>query len=74
MRAAGIATRRGIRCAHHEPAYRREPWRAGSAGLAESERLERSVLILPLYPQMTDAEQDEVVARLTAAVAGVATA
>ena len=74
MRAAGIATRRGIRCAHHEPAYRIEPWRAGPGGLPESERLERSVLILPLYPQMTDAEQDEVIARLTTVVGEVTTA
>jgi perosamine synthetase len=74
MRAAGIATKRGIQCAHREPAYRVEPWRAGAAGLPESERLERSALILPLYPQMTDAEQEEVVDRLTAIVAGVTTA
>jgi dTDP-4-amino-4,6-dideoxygalactose transaminase len=68
----GIATRRGIRCAHLEPAYATEPWKAGPGGLTESERASDRSLVLPLYPQMTDAEQDEVAAGLAAALTGVA--
>lgn len=68
----GIATRRGIMCAHLEPAYANEPWkcgcgdhpssRAGScACLSSSEAAQEKGIILPLYPQMTETEQDCVV-------------
>lgn len=64
----GIATRRGIMCAHREPAYRTEPHRiAGS--LAESEALQDHTIILPLFHQITDAEQDRVAETLAQAVA-----
>jgi len=54
----GISARRGIMAAHLEPAY------AGlsSAPLPVTERLTRDSLILPLFPGMTEEEQDKVVA------------
>ncbi len=66
----GIATRRGIMCAHREPAYA-DPatWRCAQSAceprgncpnLAESERAQRHGVILPLFPQMTEAQQDQV--------------
>jgi perosamine synthetase len=59
--ARGIHTRRGVMCAHREPAYRdlalRQP-------LPVSEYLQDHSIILPLYPEMTDAELDQVVAAL----------
>jgi dTDP-4-amino-4,6-dideoxygalactose transaminase len=64
----GIATRRGVMCAHREPAYRHEEWRAGSR-LVESEAAADRCILLPLYPQLTDAEQQEVVDALRAACA-----
>jgi dTDP-4-amino-4,6-dideoxygalactose transaminase len=60
-----IATRRGIMCAHKEPAYvNHEPWSCGSQSLVESEKAQTQCVILPLYPQMLDSEQDRVVETL----------
>jgi dTDP-4-amino-4,6-dideoxygalactose transaminase len=56
----GIATRRGVMCAHREPAYCHEPWRAGSR-LHESELAAERCILLPLYTQLTDEEQQDVV-------------
>jgi perosamine synthetase len=66
----GIATRRGIMCAHLEPAYR-DPlsWRraqpssapgGNSPSLVESERAQNEAIILPLFSQMTEGQQDQV--------------
>ena len=62
----GVATKRGVMCAHREPAYESEPWRRGSS-LHESERAEDRCIMLPLYPAMTDAVQERVVAVLAEA-------
>jgi perosamine synthetase len=71
-----IATKRGIMCAHRQPAYAVEPWscRFGSdrcmdgreecGRLRESARAEDHTILLPLYAQMTIEEQDLVVAAL----------
>ncbi len=59
----GISTRRGVMCSHREPAYAAVPWRAGSA-LAESERAQDETVILPLYHDLTEAEQERVVSAL----------
>lgn len=70
----GIATRRGIMCAHLEPAYREaSTWRCADPGckpagscpnLAESERAQSHGVILPLFAQMTPEQQDAVAAAL----------
>jgi perosamine synthetase len=70
----GIATRRGIMCAHLEPAYSDpETWRCACSGckpggscpdLAESERAQNEGVILPLFPQMTEEQQDMVASAL----------
>lgn len=57
----GIATRRGVMCAHREAACADLPLRHS---LAASEQAQGRCVILPLYSQMTDAEQDRVVASL----------
>jgi perosamine synthetase len=59
----GIATRRGIMLSHREPAYADHELRGS---LAASETASARSLLLPLYPQMTDAEQDRVIAALWA--------
>jgi dTDP-4-amino-4,6-dideoxygalactose transaminase len=59
--AQGIHTRRGVMCAHREPAYGELPLRYP---LPVSEYLQDHSIILPLYPDMTDAEQDQVIAAL----------
>jgi dTDP-4-amino-4,6-dideoxygalactose transaminase len=58
----GIATRRGIMLAHCEPAY---AGCAARAGLHASETASSRSLLLPLFPAMTDREQDAVLAGLT---------
>jgi perosamine synthetase len=62
----GISTRRGIMCSHREPAYRDAPLRFP---LPHSEWAQDRGIILPLYPQMTHAEQDSVVSALREALA-----
>jgi dTDP-4-amino-4,6-dideoxygalactose transaminase len=47
----GVATRRGIMCAHREAVYSGQP-RLHS--LAESEHAQDRCILLPLFPQMTD--------------------
>ena len=64
----GIATRRGIMCAHREPAYPASTWRLVGS-LAESERAQDHCLLLPLYHQLTADEQQQVVSGLSAALA-----
>jgi dTDP-4-amino-4,6-dideoxygalactose transaminase len=65
----GISTRRGVMCAHLEPAYLREPWRAQSSdALAVSERISGDGLILPLYIEMTDDDESRVVTSLERAI------
>ncbi len=59
--ARGIHTRRGVMCAHREPAYRDPPLRQP---LPVSEYLQDRGIILPLYPEMTEAEQDQVIVAL----------
>ena len=53
----GIATRRGIMCSHREPAYRDAPLRCA---LPHSEASQDRCIVLPLYPQMTQEEQESV--------------
>ncbi len=74
--AAGVSSRRGVMCAHREPAFRVEPWLCAGAAegcdhtsgacrrLAVSEQLQDHTIILPLFHQMTDGEQDFVVEAL----------
>lgn len=54
----GVSTRRAIMCSHREAAYADLPL---PHSLVESERAQDTGMILPLYPQMTDAEQDQVI-------------
>ena len=59
--ARGIHTRRGVMCAHREPAYRDLPLRRP---LPVSEIIEDRSVILPLYPELTEGDQDRVIAAL----------
>lgn len=61
-----IATRRGIMCAHREPVYKREPWRAAGS-LRRSEQAQDECILLPLYHQLTHQEQQLIASQLRAA-------
>lgn len=62
MMDRGISTRRGIMCTHREGAYPSGTWAGGK--LAESEAAQDHCIVLPLFPQLTDDEQDLIVAAL----------
>ena len=62
-RTEEVSARRGIMAAHREPAY------AGATpSLPVTERLTTRSLILPLFHDMTQAQQDHVVSALTSAL------
>ena len=65
----GVATRRGVMNAHLEGAYPPGTWRAAGS-LARSEEAQATAVVLPLFHQMTDGEQERVVTALTCALAG----
>ncbi len=69
MRERGIATARGIMCAHLEPPYR-SAWPRGC--LPHSEAMRERGLILPLFHRLSAEEQERVVAALAGAVADAA--
>jgi perosamine synthetase len=73
----GISSRRSVMCAHREPAYASETWRCGATGciggvtcrhLLNSEEAQDHGLILPLFHDMTDVQQERVVDELVASV------
>ena len=78
MLDAGVATRRGIMCSHREAAYPRGTWSCGVEGcecaagccqrLRHSEEAQDRAVILPLFPQMSFEQQDQVIAALRGAV------
>ncbi|WP_125610513.1 DegT/DnrJ/EryC1/StrS family aminotransferase [Specibacter cremeus] len=65
---AGISARRGIMASHREPAYAGRD--TGTADLSVTERLTDNTLILPVFHQLTEADQDRVVEALVAAGRG----
>jgi dTDP-4-amino-4,6-dideoxygalactose transaminase len=76
MLDAGVATRRGIMCAHSEPVYLQQQWSCGAGPgicgclpcycerLKKSEKAQDHTILLPLYSQMTEDEQNRVVQTL----------
>ena len=60
MLDAGIATRRGVMNAHRERAYPAATWRAAGS-LTQSEEAQDTTVILPLFHQLTEEDQDRVV-------------
>ena len=64
----GVATRRGVMCAHREKPCADQAL-VPPEGLAHSEAAQDRCIILPLYHQMTEADQDRVAAALKDACA-----
>ena len=65
----GVSTRRGVMCTHLEPAYQDLPWHCGASiqrekALKQSELAQKHTIVLPLYHQMSDEDQDRVVESL----------
>jgi dTDP-4-amino-4,6-dideoxygalactose transaminase len=68
LHAQGIATRPSLTAIHEQPFYR-ELLAPDPPALPTAEALSRRGLMLPLYPSLTEEEQDQVVAALLAALA-----
>jgi perosamine synthetase len=78
----GIAAKRGVMCTHRTPAYATVPYRiaqpgaacecpAGTcSGLCASERAEDRSVMLPLFPNLSEADQDRIVDAVSAACGG----
>ena len=66
MLDAGVSTRRGIMCSHREKAYADLPV---AHPLLESEAAQDHCILLPLFPKMTQAEQERVAVALRQACA-----
>jgi perosamine synthetase len=84
LRDAGISTRRGIMCAHREPAYRDVAWgcsgpngcdcgRSHCAQLLFSERAQQRSIALPLFPGMSREDVHYVVKTLCKTVSTIQT-
>ena len=61
---AGVASRRGIMCTHREPAYADLPCRFP---LPHSDAAQEQCIILPLYVQMKEEDQELVALTLAGA-------
>ena len=70
MLDAGIATRRGAMNIHREASYPPDAWRAGST-LALGEEAQDTAIVLPLYHQLTEEDQDRVIKTLAAVIASM---
>jgi dTDP-4-amino-4,6-dideoxygalactose transaminase len=65
----GISTRRGVMNAHREPAYPTDTWRvARGHGLERSEEAQDTAIVLPLFHDLAETDQNRVIAAVTKAV------
>ncbi len=68
LRERGVATRRGLMAAHREAPYRNA---RGANALPHTEAASDQTLVIPLYADLTDAEQDRVIESLVAVVSSL---
>ena len=67
LMADGVATRRGVMAIHEEAAYS-----GAVADLPHTEAASRDSLMLPLFPGLSDEQQDYVIERLATNVTALA--
>jgi perosamine synthetase len=72
----GVATRRGVMCAHRQRPYAvgAEAVATPPASLGQSEAAEDRVILLPLFPGMTHADQERVIGAMVEALSAAAPA
>ncbi len=68
----GIATRRGVMAIHEEAAYADRPGIGGRVGLRHTEAATRETLMLPIFPDLSEEQQDYVLEQLAACVLALA--
>lgn len=59
----GVATRRGIMCAHREPAYKRIQWRSAGS-LKQSEHAQDECILLPLFDALEESQMKKIIDEL----------
>ena len=64
LREKSIATARGIMCIHREPSWPRGSWKCAPDGLDESEKAQDRCILLPIFHEMGEEEQREVIGRV----------
>ncbi|KJJ84362.1 spore coat polysaccharide biosynthesis protein SpsC [Candidatus Omnitrophus magneticus] len=64
----GIATRRGVMCAHLEEPYKQTSACIINGNLYQSELAQKEGIIIPLYPQMTRKEEERVLSVFKSAI------
>jgi dTDP-4-amino-4,6-dideoxygalactose transaminase len=67
MLDAGVSTRRGVMNVHREASYPPGTWRAGS-GMANGEQAQDTTVVMPLYHQLTEDDQDRVIGALASSI------
>lgn len=67
LRRDGVASRRGLMAVHLEPPYRSDFGRV-SGPLPVSEEADAQTLILPIYPELSEEDQDYVIDRVAYAL------
>lgn len=60
----GIATRRGIMCIHREESYRDKTHARVSGSMEKSETAQDTCILIPLFPQMSDEQTQDVVEKI----------
>jgi dTDP-4-amino-4,6-dideoxygalactose transaminase len=68
----GISTRRGVMAIHEEKAYRNRIDIGPRPDLAHTEAATRETLMIPIFPDLTEPEQDYVLERIAAHVLALA--
>lgn len=66
----GVSTRRGVMNAHREAAYPPGTWREAPGGLGVSERIQDTAIILPLFHDLAEADQDRVIGAVIKGIQG----
>jgi perosamine synthetase len=68
----GIATRRGVMASHEEASYSDDTQTRPDAALPHTEAATRETLMLPLFPDLSDQQQDRVIDRIAASMLALA--
>jgi perosamine synthetase len=68
----GVSTRRGVMAIHEEGAYNGQPQVGRRLGLEHTEAASRETMMLPLFPDLAETDQDYVLERLAVHVRALA--
>jgi perosamine synthetase len=67
----GVSCRRGLMAVHREAPYRRTGLARVVGSLEKSEAVDAQTLVLPIYPRLSDADQDRVIEAIHSSIVAV---